>query len=237
MTARTTVVMLPGLLCDDEVWQAQRAALADAHCVVPDYGTLASITTMATRVLAELPGQQLCVAGHSMGGRVALEMARLAPERIAKLALLDTGLTPRPEDATGLAEQRQRLELLAVARAQGMGAMAQRWVRGMVHPDQIDTPVFKAIVAMVERKTPDIYQAQIQALLERPDARPVLSRLRCPTLLLCGRQDNWSPLSRHEQMHAMVPGSELVVVEDSGHMTTMEQPAAVNAALRRWIDA
>lgn len=231
------IVMLPGLLCDAAAWTAQQQALADARCIVADYGELASITGMARHVLDTVPDERLCVAGHSMGGRVALEMARLAPRRIERLALLDTGFQPRPPGAAGEPEEQGRMALLQLARERGMREMGRRWALGMVPAARVDTPVFEAILAMIERKTPAIFEAQIQALLQRPDARPVLAALRCPTLLLCGRQDAWSPLERHREMHAMVPGSELVVVEDAGHMTTMEQPDAVSAALRRWLAA
>ena len=237
MTSRPTVVMLPGLLCDAAVWAAQERALADADCVVPDYGLASSLPAMARLVLEQVRARRLHVVGHSMGGRVAFEMARLAPARIERIALLDTGYEPRDAGPAGQAEERNRLALLQVARERGMREMGLQWARGMVHPARVGTPVFEDILAMIERKSPAVFEAQIRALLARPDARPVLESLRCPTLLLCGREDAWSPLTRHQQMHAILPGSELVVVEDSGHMTTMEQPEAVNAALRRWMDA
>lgn len=236
-SSRPTVVMLPGLLCDEAVWEHQQQALADANCIVPDYGAAASISAMACRVLEQVTGPRLCVAGHSMGGRVALEMARIAPERIGRIALLDTGFQARHADLTGEAEKRDRLALLQLARERGMREMGRRWARGMVQAVHLEAPVFEAIVSMIERKTPAIFEAQIQALLDRPDAGPVLRALRCPALLVCGRDDAWSPLARHREMQAMLPHSELVVIEDAGHMTTMEQPEAVSAALRRWLEA
>lgn len=232
-----TLLLLPGLLCDRAAWAAQVAALPEVECIVPDYGMLSSIPAMARHALAQAGDGRLLVAGHSMGGRVALEMARIAPERIARIALLDTGFQSRPPGDAGEAEARERLALLQLARESGMRAMGLRWARGMVHPAHVDTPVFENILAMLERRTPQVFEAQIQALLARPDASGVLQALRCPTLLLCGRQDAWSPLARHQEMQALVPGAELVVVEDAGHMTTMEQPAAVAAALRRWASA
>lgn len=232
--SRPTLLLLPGLLCDRAAWEAQVQALPDADCIVPDYGLRDSIAAMARHALAQAAGRHLLVAGHSMGGRVALEMARIAPERIARLALLDTGFQARPSGDAGEAEARERLALLRLAREGGMRAMGARWARGMVHPAHVDTPVFDAILAMLERKTPEVFEAQIRALLARPDARAVLRALRCPTLLVCGRQDAWSPLARHREMQALAPHAELAIVEDAGHMTTMEQPAAVAAALRRW---
>lgn len=233
---RPCVVLLPGLLCDAAVWAGQREALAGFDCVVPDYGTLDSIEAMARSVLASVTAPRFALAGHSMGGRVALEIARLAPQRVERIALLDTGLNPLAPGEAGAAERAMRLELLALARSQGMRAMGLQWARGMVHPARLDTPLFEEIVAMIERKTPNIFEAQIRALLGRPDAQAVFTALTCPTLLLCGGQDAWSPLARHEQMHALLPHSRLVVIEDSGHMSTMEQPAAVSQALVEWLE-
>ena len=117
----------------------------------------------------------------------------------------------------------------------GMREMGLQWARGMVHPDRLDTPLFSEVLDMVARFTPEVFAAQINALLNRPDAGDVLRQLRCPTLLACGRQDTWSPLSRHERMQALCPGAELVVIEDSGHMSTMEQPQQVSRALLDWM--
>lgn len=236
MSEQRTVILLPGLLCDHAVWAGQQEMLADACVVVPSYGTLASIPAMARHVLEQAPAGRFALAGHSMGGRVALEVARLAPQRVERLALLDTGIDPLPAAPAGQAEREQRMALLALAQAQGMRAMGREWARGMVHPARLGTPLFEDILDMIERRTPQVFEAQISALLARPDARELLPRITCPTLLLCGRQDAWSPPARHEHMHALLPGSRLVRVENSGHMTTMEQPAAVSAALHDWLE-
>jgi pimeloyl-ACP methyl ester carboxylesterase len=235
----STVVLLPGLLCDAQVWadQIEHLQALGARCHVPDYGQADSLTTMAQQVLSDtgIGTGALSVAGHSMGGRVALEMARLAPRRIRRLALMDTGIDALPAGADGEAERDKRLALVRLGRSRGMAAMARLWAAGMVHPARLDTPLFEAIVAMVARKTPAIHQAQITALLDRPDARAVLQGLSGPTLLLCGRQDAWSPLAQHEQMQALLPSARLVAIEDAGHMVTLEQPAAVNRALADWL--
>jgi pimeloyl-ACP methyl ester carboxylesterase len=229
----TPLVLLPGLLCDRAVWQAQIEALGPAQVV--DYGALDSLTAMAQHALATAPPGRLRVAGHSMGGRVAFEMWRQAPERIERLALLDTSYHPLGEGAAGAAESAGRHSLLALAQRDGMRAMAGEWALGMLHPSRHGTPLFEAVLDMLERKTPDIFAAQINALLKRPDCSQLLATIRCPTLLLCGREDHWSPPARHEHMQRAIAGAHLVVVAQCGHMSTMEQPEAVNQALAEWL--
>ena len=232
------LVLLPGLVCDAAVWQPQVDALrGTAQCHVVDYGTRNSLRAMAEHALATAPAQRFALAAHSMGGRVAFEVMRLAPQRVTRLALLDTASHPLPEGAAGADERAGRLALLELARSEGMRAMGRRWGTPMVHPEHVDTPVFEAMLDMIERCTPAIFEAQIQALLNRPDAAPLLSTIRCPTLLLCGRDDQWSPPSRHEFMHEAIAGSTLVVVEHCGHMCTLEQPAPVSRAIVDWLTA
>ncbi|UUX97877.1 alpha/beta fold hydrolase [Aquabacterium sp. J223] len=234
---RPVLLLLPGLLCDEQVWAQQREALGAAvDCRVPDWGLRASLTDMAEQVLSMAPAGGFSLAGHSMGGRVALEVVRLAPQRVQRLMLMDTGVDPLPEGEAGVQERDKRLALLAIAREHGMRAMGAEWARGMVHPSRLDGPLFAEILAMIERRSPPQFEAQINALLARPDARGVLAGVRCPTVLLCGRQDAWSPLARHEEMQRLLPASRLAVIEDSGHMSTMEQPAAVTQALRAWME-
>ena len=187
--AATTVLMLPGLLCDADVWEPQIASLTGVRCVVPDYRAADSIVRMAEIALAAATGP-VSVVGHSMGGRVALEVARVAPARVMRLALLDTGYQARPAGAAGEHEVRERQRLVAIARTQGMRAMGSEWVRGMVHPDRLDdTALVNRILSMIERQSFEAYLCQIHALLTRPDATDVLQSVRCPTLIGCGRED------------------------------------------------
>lgn len=226
----TPLLLLPGLLCDAAVW----APLGLAGTVV-DYGGADSLTRMAEIALAAAPPGRVAVAGHSMGGRVAFEMLRLAPGRIDRVALLDTGCHALAAGDAGAKERAGRLALLEMARRHGMRTMAAEWARGMVHPSRVDGPVFDAVLDMFERRDPVVFEAQIQALLARPDAAPQLAAIRCPTLLLTGEHDAWSPPAQHRAMHERVAGSRLVVVADSGHMSPMEEPAAVRAALLDWL--
>lgn len=231
-----TLMLLPGLMCDAAVWAPQVAALqAQAQCVVPAYGLRDSITAMAEQVLLEAPAERFSLAGHSMGGRVALEVLRLAPQRVERLALLDTGTQPLAGGEEGARERAGRMALLALARAEGMRVMGRRWALGMVHPDQIDTPVFEGVLDMLERSSPEQFAAQINALLTRPDASALLPAIGCPTLVLCGREDLWSPPAQHERMRDAIPNAALCVIERCGHMGTVEQPQAVNEALAAWL--
>ena len=233
------LILVPGLMCDATVWQPLLPALAaHADCRVVDHGMADSLTTMAQQLLDAAPAR-FALAGHSMGGRVAVEVLRLAPQRVTHLALLDTGYKARASGPAGEDEMRKRHALLAIARTQGVRAMATQWVQGMLDPPRLaDAALVEAIVAMFARKSADVFAAQIQALLARPDATPVLRAVQVPTLVLCGRADSWSPLGQHEEIAALLPGRVPVqVIDDAGHMSTMEQPAAVAQALVRWLQA
>jgi pimeloyl-ACP methyl ester carboxylesterase len=233
---RPALVLVPGLLCDAAVWAEQRAALAPgADIVIADHGALDSLPAMAARLLERAPAR-FALAGHSMGGRVAFEVLRQAPGRIAGLALLDTACQPLAPGAAGEQERHGRLALLATARRDGMRAMARQWLQGMVHPARLgDGALIEAILDMFERRTPDIFAAQIHALLARPDACGLLADIRCPTLVLCGAQDSWALPERHREMAAAIRGCTLSIIEDCGHMAPMERPAEVSAALAAWL--
>jgi pimeloyl-ACP methyl ester carboxylesterase len=201
-----------------------------ADIVIPNFRYARSIPAMAQQVLNFAP-ERFSVAGHSMGGRVALEIFRMAPERVERLALLDTGIHPR---APG--EEAKRQELIDLARSEGMDALAARWLPPMLHPGRRQSGiVLETLTAMVKRSTPETFENQQRALLDRPDAREALMLVRCPALVLCGRQDEWSPVAQHEKIAALIPHARFVVVEDSGHMTPIEQPEAVTGALREWL--
>lgn len=232
----STLMLLPGLNCDAAVWAPQVAALKDqAHCVIPAWGLRDTLTAMAEQVLAEAPTERFSVAGHSMGGRVALEVFRLAPQRVERLALLSTGTHPLAAGEVGEKERAGRMALLQIARTKGMRAMGQQWARGMVHADRLGTSVFEEVLDMLARGSAEQYAAQINALLTRPDAAPLLPTIACPTLVLTGREDAWSGPAQHETMAAAIPNATLAIVEHCGHMCTMEQPQAVNEALAAWL--
>lgn len=168
--------------------------------------------------------------GFSMGGRAALQAIRSAPARVKRLCLMDTGATPVREG-----EPAQRQPLVDLAYAEGMGALAARWLPPMLHIDREQDPVLIGpLTDMVKRASPAQHERQIKALLSRPDARGVLPGIACPVLVMVGRQDRWSTLAQHEEMAATIPGAELAVIEDAGHFVSVEQPDAVTRALMRW---
>jgi len=225
-----TIVLLPGLLCDQDVWRDQAARLAQDYYVWnPGFLDESSIEAMATSVLARAP-ERFFLAGHSMGGRVALEIVARAPDRVERLALLDTGFHPaRPGEAEG------RSRLIRIAIEQGMAALARHWLPPMLGPGRAQDPALMArLTAMVERATPALFQRQIRALLTRPNAHRGLAAIPCPTTVIVGRQDAWSPLIQHEEMAALIPNAWLTVIEDCGHMSLVEQPRAVTQALVEW---
>lgn len=229
---RETLLLIPGLLCDAIVWRDQEAALGRAYGVhIADLTSFSSLDVMAMALLERVHGP-LSVAGHSMGARVALQMIHYAPERIARIALLDTGVEPVGPD-----EQIRRQVLVDLGRREGMRALADAWLPPMLAPGalQANPTLRDALYAMVERMTPDIHRRQIAALLGRPDAHAVLGRIRCPALVGVGDRDAWSPPPQHRAIADAIHDSHYVVFPDSGHMAPMEAPDAVTAALAAWM--
>jgi pimeloyl-ACP methyl ester carboxylesterase len=232
------LLLIPGLLGDDAVWASQTAALADIAAVrVFNNGETDSLEALADSIIAQAP-ERFALAGHSMGGRIALEVARRVPERLLGLALLDTGYEPLAPAEAGEREAAGRYSLLAIARRDGMRAMARTWVQGMVYPPRLeDARLMDSILDMFERHTADLFALQIKALLNRPDATSVLSGLQCPTLVLCGREDAWARPARHELMSRMISRATLALIPECGHMAPMERPEAVTTALRSWLES
>lgn len=231
MSPRPAIVFLPGLLCDEEIWRDQTTALAgDFEMFCPGFLDHSSIEDMAEDVLARAPSTfSLC--GHSMGARVALEIVRRAPGRVERLALLDTGFHPaRPGEAGS------RDALLRLAFAEGMGPLAALWLPPMLARHRVgDAALMQRLTAMVERASPALFQHQINALLNRPDAHKGLGAITCSTAVIVGKLDTWSPPAQHEELAACIPNAYLTVIEDSGHMSPVEQPDAVIEALRTWM--
>lgn len=231
------LLLLPGLMCDRTVWAHQVEHLADiADPLVMEWDrSHTSITGMAEAALAAAP-EKFAVAGHSMGGRVAFELYRLAPERVLRFAVLNTGVPALAEGEKGAKEEAGRRRLLAIAVEQGIRAMAKEWLKGMIPPyRQDDRVLVEAIIEMFERKAAEDFEIQMLALLGRPDAGPVLPTIACPTLVLTGADDQWSTPAAHEAIAAAIPNARLVLIPKSAHMATMERPEEVTRAMREWL--
>lgn len=228
---RAVVYLLPGLLCDETVWTAQSAALsAAAEVVVPDFRGFRSLRDMAAAVLAEAP-EHFSVAGHSMGGRVALEIHRAAPERIERIALLGTSYHAADEG-----EPAQRKAFVDIARRDGMAALASAWMPRLLHPDHLaKRQMVKAISRVIESHSIGELEGQVEALLNRADDTENLRGIRCPALIACGREDAWGSADEHRRMASMIAHATLGIVGHSGHMMTLEQPDETNRLLLAWM--
>lgn len=229
----TPLVLIPGLLCDGAVWQAQLHGLAEAARMhVADVTRDDSMAAMAARVLAEAPFERFALAGFSMGGYVAFEVLRQGPARVSRLALLDTSARPDTPERS-----RQRREFVALAlRERGFTPVNRVMLPFMVHASRLhDAPLVAEIRAMADRVGVAAYVRQQEAIIGRADSRPGLARIAVPALVLCGREDALTPLDAHEEMAAGIPGARLEVVESCGHMAPMERPEAVNSALLKWL--
>lgn len=226
------LVLLPGMMCDARLFGPQIAALSGTTPLisVPLTGH-DSVGALAAEVLACAPGR-FALAGLSMGGIVAMEVLRQAPDRVARLALLDTNpLAERPE-----VKARRIPQMAAVEQGE-----LRRVMRDEMKPNYLaDGPRQGAILdlcmAMAIDLGPDVFLRQSRALMDRPDQTETLRSFAGPSLVLCGRQDGLCPVERHELMHDLLRNSTLTVIEGAGHLPTLEQPEETTAALRRWLE-
>jgi pimeloyl-ACP methyl ester carboxylesterase len=230
---KPSLLLLSGLLCDETIWADIPARLRDAAEVqVVSFRGFDSLDAMAAHVL-ELAPPRFALAGHSMGGRVALETLRRAPARISALALLNTGVQPVRDG-----EPQSRGVLLRAAYERGMGALAAEWLPPMLSNNLLRRrELMRRLGAMIELWSADDYAGQVKAMLHRPDAWPVLSTIKVATLLLTGSEDAWSPVSQLEAMQRRVPHATLFEVLDAGHMAPVERPDAVALAIREWLES
>ncbi|MHA6718747.1 alpha/beta fold hydrolase [Sphingomonas sp. RS6] len=222
-------MILPGLMCDARMFAAQQTAF-DATVIDGYYGGAATIEAMAEHALSGIP-DGCALFGHSMGGRVALAMWRMAPNRIARIAIANSGVHPvRPGEAEA------RHALLALGRTEGMAALVDRWLPPMVGPAlPFDSDGYRTLRTMAIDAGVEVYAAQIAALLARPDAISVLPTLACPVAIIGGAHDQWSPVAQQQSIAAAIPGAMIEIVADAGHMAPAEQPEAFNRAVARWL--
>lgn len=225
------LVLLPGLVNDSRLWQHQASGLADiAHVSVGDLTKGHTIAEMASDILASAPAQQFVLAGLSMGGYVALEIMRQAPERVLALALLDT--SARPDTPTSL-EKRSAVIEQAESNYQAVIEELMPKQLHAVHMD--DAELVSMITDMAMSLGNKTFIRQQRAIAGRIDSIPSLSLITCPTLVLCGRDDAITPIGLHQEMVTEIEGAGLVIVDNCGHLSALEQPTRINEALTQWL--
>jgi len=231
MSGKPTLILVPGLLCSARLWAAQIDGLSDlADIAVADMTRDDTMAGMAQRVLDCTDGT-FSLAGLSMGGYVAMEVMRRAPERVERLALLDTGARADTEEQTI-----RRRDLIGLADRGEFKAVSPKLLPLFVHPDRLaDKAMVDAISKMADSVGKDAFLRQQQAIMHRPDSRPGLAAIACPTLVVCGREDVLTPPELSEEIAGLVPGADFVLIEGCGHLSTMERPDDVNAVLRSWM--
>lgn len=231
--SKTPLVLLPGLLLDGRLFDAQIRALGDvAEISVGDLAQDDRIEAQARRVLDAAP-ERFALAGLSMGGYVALEIMRTAPERVLRLALLDT--QARADDD---AARERRLRQIALAEQDAFAIVKDELVPPWVHPERRrDVEFMERLYAMADAIGPEGFVREQRAIMSRPDSRPGLAAIACPTLVLCGRQDGTTPVERHEEIAAALPDATLVVLPHCAHLSPLERPREVTAQLRLWLTA
>jgi pimeloyl-ACP methyl ester carboxylesterase len=227
------LLFLPGLICDARIYAPQTAAFVGS-LALDGYGLADSLPDMARIALAAADAagaDKLDVFGHSMGGRIALELYRLAPDRVRRLALVSTGI-----HAVSPKEPESRAALQAIGHEQGFAALVDHWLPPMVaDANRADPAIYGAAREMCLSKDQAMFDAQIRALLGRPEIISLLPQIACPVLVMTGELDAWSPPKQHQAMADLLPDAELVIVPGAGHMIQLEAPGAVNTAIANWL--
>lgn len=226
----TDLILLPGLLNDARLWARQSADLADLAriTVIPTYSQ-ASIADLAEAVLAQAP-PRFALAGLSMGGYVAMEILRQAPKRVERVAFVST--TARAD----LPEQTERRRVLMdLAASGGLGRILPTVLASMVQPVHAQGPIADLFHAMAQAVGIEGFLRQQNAIIGRVDSRPSLAAIACPALVVVGRNDTLTPPERAREMAAAITGAKLVEIADCGHLSAIEQPHAVSAALSLWL--
>lgn len=232
MSAKPTLILVPGLLCDAELWQAQSTALGtDFEVRIADTTGADSMAGFAQAVLETAP-ERFALAGLSMGGYIVQEVLRQAPERVSHVAMVDTNARA---DTPEQSENRKRM--MGIAEAGGLDKVVAEMLPNLIHPDHLAVPeIADAFGRMAARLGVAAFLRQQTAIMNRIDGRPFLADIAVPTLILCGEQDALTPVKVHEEMaDGIGDPAELVVIPDCGHLSTLEKPDAVNAAMRRWL--
>ena len=227
----TPLVLLPGMMCDARLFAPQAAVLErDRQVTVAAIEGADRVEALADAVLAEAP-ERFALVGLSMGGIVAMEVVRRAPERVERLGLLDTN---HRAEAPHVSERRER-QIEAVRAGRLHEVLRDEMKPHYLAPGPGREAVLDLVMEMAEALGPDVFERQSRALAARPDQTEALRGVTCPTLVLCGRHDALCPLERHEEMTRLVPGARLEIVEEAGHLPTLERPDETSALLRGFL--
>jgi pimeloyl-ACP methyl ester carboxylesterase len=232
MAQSLPLVLVPGLLCSARLYAAQVAGLWPfGQVAIADHRRDADMAAIAARILRDAP-PRFALAGLSMGGYIAFAMMRQAPERIAKLALLDTSARPdMPEQKAG------REKFIAMAQAGKLNDVVETLTPRFLHRNHANNESLKRVVRDMAAETgAEAFVRQTKAIMSRPDSRLLLSQIRCPTLMLVGDGDELTPPELAKEIADGIPAAKLMAVPDCGHLSTIEQPEAVNEALSEWLN-
>lgn len=225
------ILMLPGLLNDASLFTEQTVALSELGVVqVGDLTRSETIAELAKDALDEAPEGSLVLVGLSMGGYVAFEIMRQAPERVSALVLMDTSARPDTPEASAMRE-----ELMALAETD-LEAVTERLLPRLSHPDMMNLPTVRGVIqSMAASLGKEVFIRQQRAIMGRPDSRPTLANIACPTLVICGREDQITPPEMAEEIAAGIKQAELRIIEQCGHLSTLDQPEEVSGVLVEWI--
>ena len=224
----TPFVLLPGMMCDARLFAPQRAALkGEVDIIVPKLAGADSMAGLAGQLLASLP-ERFALGGVSMGGILAMEILRQASERITHLALIDTNPYAEREEI----RQRRDPQMEAVRNGQLKSVMRDEMKPNYFTHRRDSKSLQDLCMSMALDLGQEVFISQSLALRDRPDYASVLRTVSCPSLILCGRHDVLCPIERHRDMHVMIPHSRLLIIEEAGHLPTIEEPEMVTQALR-----
>jgi pimeloyl-ACP methyl ester carboxylesterase len=231
MAQSLPLLLVPGLLCSARLYAGQIAALwRHGQVAIADHRRDDTMEAIAAQILAAAP-PRFALAGLSMGGYIAFAMMRQAPERIAKLALLDTSARPDTPEAKA-----NREKFIAMAQAGKLHDVVDALTPKFLHRNHAKDEGLKKIVRDMAHDTgPDAFVRQQKAIMTRPDSRPLLPEIGCPTLVLVGEGDELTPPELAREIAADILGSKLVVLPNCGHLSTIEQPEAVNSVMSHWL--
>jgi pimeloyl-ACP methyl ester carboxylesterase len=232
MTAKDDILFLPGLNCTSALFQPQIDAISpNWSCFVGDHGTADTMEDIVRAILAEAP-RRFAVVGLSMGGYLALEIMRQQPERVSAMILLDTRAAPDSREDI----ERRRRTIEIVERGQFDSLHTILWPR-LVHPDRVTDRILESTVKQMMADTGTVrFIRQQTALLKRPDYLPLLGKIKIPVLVGVGRQDVITPPEMSEALYAAIPGAELTIFEECGHLSTLERPELLSLTISSFLD-